>query len=264
MNDFENGQKVLTLPLEENPVIAELLRLLTQEKAEQLTDFKELVQCVGAMETQLTQTTAELQTVKQELQSLRGRLSGEEKTLFSGLTSSLDTALRQGRDQLGSIKSGIARAAEIVAGDMKGKGISGLNRALEAIGVHKALSALQTHLNKTSKVLETGMERVEAIGRELREAGGHLQNAGNVISGKEWQAAPAGQGRMTAAILAPLRRIHDAIGKMESLSGRALSSLNRLERAVKEERPSVKDTLKSLKSQRAQANKTLKRQEHAR
>lgn len=263
MNDLESEQAVSIHSLEENPVIAELLRLLTQEKAEQLTDFRELVHCVGAMETQLSQTTAELQTVKQELQSLRGRLSGEEKTLFSGLTSSLDTALRQGREQLGSIKSGIVRAAEIVVGDMKGKGISGLNRALEAIGVHKALSALQTHLNKTSKVLETGMERVEAIGQELRNAGGHLRNAGRVISGKERQAAPAEQGRITAAILTPLRRIREAIGKMESLSGRALNRLDSLEQAAKEERPSVKDALKSLKSQRAQPNK-LKRQEPAR
>lgn len=263
MNSLESEQAVSIHSLEDNPVIAELLRLLTQEKAEQLTDFRELVHCVGAMETQLTQTTAELQTVKQELQSLRSQLSREEKTLFSGLTESLDTALRQGHEQLGNIKGGIVRAAEIVAGDMKGKGISGLNRALEAIGVHKVLSALQTHLNKTSKVLETGMERVEAFGRELREAGGHLQNAGNVISGKERQAAPAGQGRMTAANLAPLRRIREAIGKMESLCGRALNHLDSLEQAAKEERPSVKNALKALKIQRAQPNK-LKRQEPSR
>lgn len=263
MNSLESEQAVSIHSLEENPVIAELLRLLTQEKAEQLTDFRELVHCVDAMEMQLTQTTAELQTVKQELQSLRGRLSGEEKTLFSGLTSSLDTAFRQGREQLGSIKSGIVRAAEIVTGDMKGKGISGLNRALEAIGVHKALSALQTHLNKTSKALETGMERVETIGRELREAGGHLQNAGRVVAGKERQNHTDQTGRVTGAVLTPLQRIHEAIGKMEKLSGQALNRLDSLERAAKEERPSVKDALKSFYSQRTQPNK-LKRQEPSR
>lgn len=264
MDDLESEQQVVTRSLEENPIVAELLRLLSQTKVEQLTDFKELVQCVSTMETQLTKTTAELQTVKQELQALRGQLSGEEKTLFSDLTESLDTALRQGHEQLSGIRMNIVRASQMAVCNLKGKGISGLNRALEALGVRKAVSTLQTHLNQAAKSLESGIGRVEAIGRELREAGKHLQNAGCVLTGKERRGIPVQAGRATAVVLAPLRRIHDTIGKLEKLSGRALTQLDGLERASKEERPSVKDTLKALKSQRTQSGKTRNRQEPAR
>lgn len=264
MDDLENEPKVLTLPLEENPVVAELLRLLAQAKAEQLPDFKELVQCVSSMETQLNRTTAELQTVKQELQSLQGTLSKENKAFFSDLTASVETILSQGREQLGGIKENIVRASRMVTDNLKGKGISGLNRALDSLGVRKAIRALQTHLNRTANVLEAGIERVEAVGRELRDAGSHLQNAGRVITGKERQDAPGKTGRLTAAIMTPLRRIREAIGKMESLSERALSRLDSLEQAAKEERPSVKDALKTLKNQRTQPGKDRKRQELAR
>lgn len=264
MDDLESEQQVVTRPLEENPIVAELLRLLSQTKVEQLTDLKELVQCVSTMETQFTKTTAELQTVKQELQALRGQLSGEEKTLFSDLTESLDTALRQGREQLSGIRMNIVRASRVAVYNLKGKGISGLNHALEVLGVRKAVSTLQTHLNKTSKSLETGIERVETVGRELREAGKHLQNAGCVLTGKERQGTSDQAGRATAAILSLMRRIHDAIKRIESLSGRALNRLDSLERAAKEERPSVKDTLKTLKNQRTQPGKARKRQEPVR
>jgi hypothetical protein len=263
VNSLESEQAVSIHSLEDNPVVAELLRLLAQEKAEQLTDFKELVQCVSMMETQLNHTTAELQTVKQELHSLQNSLSKENKAFFSDLTASVETVLSQGREQLHGVKNSIVHAAETTVKSIKSTGTIGLNNALGILGVRKALRALQTHLNRTQNVLEAGIERVEAVSQELRDAGGHLQNAGRVMTGKERQDPPGQVGRMTAAVLTPLRRIHDAIGKMESLSGHALNRLDSLEQAAKEERPSVKDTLKSLKSQRAQPNK-LKRQEPAR
>lgn len=264
MNDLENEQEVVTHPLEKDQVIVALLRLFVQAKTENIADFEKLIQCVSEMDVQLNKTTAELQTVKQELQSLRGQLPVEERTLFSSLMESLDAALRQGCEQLGGIKENIIRAAGIVARDTKGKSISGLNRALDALGVRKAVNALQTHLSNTLEVLEKGMARVEAIGRELREAGGHLQNAGRVIAGKERRDAPEQAGRVTIAILTPLRRIHAAISKIKSLSERTLNRLDKLEKAAKEERPSVKDALKTLKNQRTQSEKARKRQEPSR
>jgi len=269
MNGIDSRQEVFAGPLTENPLIAELLDLLAKNKAaEQYMDFSKLILCVGTIEEQLNRTVTELQEVKQELHSLQNSLTKENKAFFSDLTASVETVLSQAREQLHGIKGSIVHAAETAVKNIKSTGTIGLNNALGLLGVRKALRALQTHLNRTVNVLEAGIGRVEAISQELRDAGGHVQNIGRVMAGKERQEIQTGQtGRATAAILAPFRRIHDAIGKMEKLAGRAVGHLEGLELSVNEIKPSVKDALKNLEGKRVarpDKTKTLKREDTAR
>jgi ElaB/YqjD/DUF883 family membrane-anchored ribosome-binding protein len=268
MNSIDSIQEVFVdSPLTGNPQIMELLGLLAKNKtAEQYVDFSKLILCVGTMEEQLNRTVTELQEVKQELHSLQDSLTQENKAFFSDLTSSVETVLSQAREQLHGIKNSIAHAAETTVKNIKRTGTIGLNNALELLGVHKALCTLQTHLNRTVNVLEAGIGRVEAVSHELRDVGGHMQNIGRVMAGKERQEVQTNQtGRVTMAVVAPFQRIRDTIGKMEKLAGQAIGHLDDLEQAANEKKPSVKDALKGFEGKRvAGPNKTLKREEAAR
>lgn len=250
MSNVASRPEAYTGPLTENPLIVELFNLLAKNKAaEQYADFSQLVSCVNSMEEQLNRTVTELGAVKQELRSLQESLSKEDRAGFSKLTASLDSAIRQAREQLRSIKSSIIRAAGVAVKGLKDKGVIGLNDALGALGVRKALAAMQTHLDHTAQTLETGMARIEAVRQELQAVGGHIRNIGRAIAGKERQEARADQARSgTSAVLTPLQRIHSVISKARNLAGQAVSHLEELERLAIEKKPSVRETLKKLEN----------------
>jgi ElaB/YqjD/DUF883 family membrane-anchored ribosome-binding protein len=268
MNGIDSRQEVFVdSPLTGNPQVVELLGLLAKNKAaEQYVDFSKLILCVNSMEEQLNRTVTELQEVKQELHSLQGSLTNENKAFFSDLTASVETVLSQAREQLHGIKNSIVHAAETAVNNIKSTGTIGLNNALGLLGVRKALRALQTHLNRTVNVLEAGIGRVEAVSQELRDVGGHVQNIGRVMAGKERQEIQTGQtDRVATAVLVPFQRIRDTIDKMEKLAGQAVGQLEGLEQAANERRPSVKDALKKFESKQATRTKeTLKKEQTAR
>lgn len=264
MNSVEIRPETYTGPLAENPLIVELLGLLAKNKAtEQYAEFNQLVSCVSAMEEQLNRTATELSAVKRELQTLRGSLSKEDKAALSGLSASLGAAVKRGREQLSALKGLILRAARTAVKDFKDKGVIVLSGALEALGVHKAVTALQNHFSSTARAVEIGIARMEAVGQELRGVGSHVRNIGRVLSGKERQEA--GQSRGETAVLAPLRHIRDALRKAENLAGQTVGSLEKLEHSANERKPSIKKALKDYKnSHPAPAKKIVEKEQGAR
>lgn len=233
----------------EDPQVMQLLDLLAKNAAkEPYENFSKLLACVTDMEKQLNQTTAELRSVRQELRGMQDSLSKADRTVFSKLVSSLETALRQARRQLDGIKKSIIQAAKSAVRDWKDKGIVGLNSALEAFGIRKALTTLQAHLGRAAKAVGIGITRMEAVRQELQGVGNHVRNIGRVLAGKERREI---QTDKAGAALAPLRRLKNAIGRMENLTGRAAGRLEGLERAAHARKPSVREALKHQDSRRA-------------
>lgn len=264
MNSVEIRPETYNGPLAENPLIVELLGLLAKNKApEQYAEFNQLVSCVSAMEEQLNRTATELSAVRQELHTLQGSLSKEDKAALSGLSASLGAAVKRGREQLSTLKGRILRAARTAVKDFKDKGVIGLSDTLEALGVRKAVTALQNHFGNTARTVETGIARMEAVGQELRGVGSHVRNIGRVLSGQERQEAEKPRGE--TAVLAPLRHVRDALRKAENLAGRAVGSLEKLERSANERKPSIREALKDYENNRpAPAKKTVQKEQGAR
>lgn len=264
MNSTDSKPEAYSGPLTENPSVVELFSLLSKSKAaEQYTEFSQLVFCVNAMEEQLNRTAKELSAVKKELHTLQKHLSKEDKSGLSNLTSSLEAAVRRAYQQLRGIRESVIHAAQTAVRGMKDTGVIGLHETLEALGVRKALTALQTHLNRTARAVETGIARIEAVRQEIQSVGGHMRNIGRVLSGKERREIRAGQMHDNAA-LAPLRHIHIALCKAENLAGRAAGHLETLERTAHEKKPSIRETLKNYESRPAPVKKPVEKEQAAR
>lgn len=266
MNSVESKTETITGPLSENPAVVELLALLAKNKAaEQYADFGKLVSCVSSMEEQLNRTVTELSAVRKELRTLQESLSKEDKANLSGMAASLETAVRRAREQLHSIRENIIRAAQTAVNGLKDKGVIGLHDALEALGVRKAMTALQTHLNHTARALETGIARMEAVRQEMQSVGGHVRNIGRALSGKERLEVKAGQTQNgKGAVLTPLRRVHSALRRAENLAGRAVEHLEKLERTAQEKKPSIRETLKNYESRPARPKEAVEKEQAAR
>lgn len=266
MNSVNSRPEAFTGPLAENPLVMELLGLLAQNKAaEQYADFSQLVSCVSAMEEQLNRTVTELSAVKKELHTLQESLSKEDKTNLSGMAASLETAVRRAHEQLTAIKKNIIRAAQTAVTGLKDKGVIGIYDTLEALGVRKAMTTLQTHLNHTARALETGITRVEAVKQELQSVGGHVRNIGRALSGKERREVGGNQTQnRKGAVLTPLRRIHSAFRRAENLAGRAVEHLEKLGRAANEKKPSIRETLKNYESRPARPKEAVEKEQASR
>ena len=93
------------------------------------------------------------------------------------------------------------------------------------------------------------IHKVEAMGQELRNAGGHLKNAGRAAAGKEARQIDGGQeGKFQAAVLAPLRAVHSMLGGLNRTAYAALGAVDRLSRTAergrgKREKSSVRQRL---------------------
>lgn len=264
MNSVEIRPETYTGPLPEKPLIVEVLGLLAKNKAtEQYAEFSQLVSCVSAMEEQLNRTATELSAVRQELYTLQDSLTKRDKAALTGLSASLGAAVKRGHEQLASIKGRILRAARAAVRSLKDKGVIGLHDTLEALGVRKAMTALQNHFGSTARAVETGIARMEAVRWELQGVGNHARNIGRVLSGKERQEAEKPRGEK--AVLAPLRHIRDALRKAEYLAGQAVGSLEKLERSANERKPSIREALKDYDNSRpAPAKKTVEKEQGAR
>lgn len=123
-------------------------------------------------------------------------------------------------------------AKEAVAG-VKRTGIKALDKAVSAIGIKNRLEAMQGNLSASMADIKNTIEKVEAVGQELRSAGGHLKNVGRAAAGKEREDVDGGkEGRFQSAILSPLRMERDVLVKLNNLALAAIGNVERLERAA--------------------------------
>ena len=104
------------------------------------------------------------------------------------------------------LKEQIITCAKEAAAGIKQAGVKALDKAVSAIGAKKTLEAMQKNLSGSITEIRQSIEKVEAVGKELRSVGGHLKNAGRAAAGKEMVTVDGGtEGRFQAAVLAPLR-----------------------------------------------------------
>ena len=93
------------------------------------------------------------------------------------------------------------------------------------------------------------------MGHELRSAGSHLKNAGRSLTGKDTRQVDGGQeGRLQAAVLAPLRTTHRIYSRMNNATLAAIGSVERLEQAAtqgREKKTSIRQELQGKKAEAA-------------
>lgn len=102
---------------------------------------------------------------------------------------------------------------------------------------------------------QRAIEKVETMGHELRSAGSHLKNAGRSLTGKDTRQVDGGQeGRLQAAVLAPLRTTHRIYSRMNNATLAAIGSVERLEQAAtqgREKKTSIRQELQGKKAEAA-------------
>lgn len=240
-------------------IMEQFLKLLSENgRAGQSEDLSRLLFYMDGMSRQLEAVHQELQTVKAQLAQAQDT---PHKNTLQGMAGTLQSKVWQAQEKLDGLREKIMQCAANAVESFKRVGVTALDKAVSAMGIHKTLEAVQQNISSSLDDAKKNIEKVETLGHELRSVGGHLKNAGRAVIGKETQAIDGGQeGRFQAAVLAPMRTVHKMLSSMNNATLAAIGNVERLETAAEAAReakePPVQQTLHEEKEPEHKAEPT--------
>lgn len=226
--DDENRQAEQLL---QNKDIRELIDLLKQNNPSQGKEYADLLGQVDEMSQMLDKALRELQEVKTQL---GGQRESGVKQAVTKAAEAVEGRISAMRRVLSDMKERIVKGAREAVEGFKHGGARAFNMTVSLLGIRKGLETVKNDLESSLQDVQKSIQTVEKVGHEMRSVGRHIRNAAHAITGKEpLPAADKGEGRFQAAILAPLRKERDTLGKLLGLVDSAIRKLEKLEQAAR-------------------------------
>ncbi len=221
-------------PLAGNDAVREYLNLLLGARPETGREYAALLVEMDGMHRRLDAALRELAQVRGELARMQ---EFPEKGFLTHAMEAVEKRLHAMRQGLLEMKEQLISGAKEAVEGVRKSGIKALDKAVSAVGIKKGLERMQQSLAGSIEDVRKSIEKVEMMGQELRSMGGHLKNAGRVALGREQQEVDGGmEGRLQAAILAPLRKERGILNWMNNLVLAAMGSVECLEREAEKAR----------------------------
>lgn len=226
--DHENRQAEQLL---QNKDIRELIDLLKQNNPSQGQEYAALLGQVEEMSQLLDKALRELQEVRTQL---GGQRESGVKQAVTKAAEAVEGRINAMRRAVSDMKERIAKGAREAVEGFKHGGARALDMTVSLLGIKKGLAAMKNDLESSLRDVQKSIQTVEKVGHEMRSVGRHIRNAAHAITGKEpLPAAAKGEGRFQAAILAPLRKERDTLGKLLGLVDSVIRKLEKLEQAAR-------------------------------
>lgn len=168
-------------------IIQELIALLNQnQQREAANNVFEVAALIDGMEKRLESVTEELANVRRQLEKLEQEKA--DKTLKATIRKAVDSLERQChrmKEQLFEIKKEVrGKASEIVA-EIKRKGKAALHKVSEFFDIQEKLESMRGNIRKSIAETEHTIEKIDAFGGGMREAGQKIANTFRSFVDKE-------------------------------------------------------------------------------
>ena len=226
--DFENRQAEQLL---QNKDIRELIDLLKQNNPSQGKEYAALLGQVEEMSQMLGKALQELREVRTQL---GGQKESGIKQAVTKAVEAVEGRISAMRMAVSDMKERIVREAREAVEGFKHGGTRALDMTVSLLGIRKVLAVMKNNLESSLQDVRKSIRTVEKAGHEMRSVGGHIRNAAYAIIGKETlPVADKGEGHFQAAILAPLRRERDTLGKLLGFVDSVIRKLEKLEQAAR-------------------------------
>lgn len=253
-------QDILKIPLKEQENLKELFRLLEENGMEQ--EKKQVIQMadyIDSMETKMEDVLSELKSMREQLSGIENQnfRTGAEKTV-----AAVKDKLGEAKEALGSLKKAfLGKVGQAVqAGKARGK--EALAGILRAIHLPQMTFRVQHLLKGAARTADQGISKLGDMADELHASKQHLANAGRALTGRKMKAA-ASRDPERGAVYEVQRLLFQVMVSAERMERRTENLLERMDRlSVKEERekPSVRESIQELKSDRLTLREPLEKQ----
>ena len=179
--------QVQNMELSKDQIIQELIALLNQnQQKEAANDVFEMATLIDGMGKRLEQVTEELSSVRKQLEKMEQEKA--DKTLKATVRKAVDSLEQQCqkmKEQLFEIKTEVkAKASEIVA-EAKAKGKAALHKVSEFLGIKDKLESVRENVRKSIAETEHTINKLDAFGSGMREAGQKIANTFRTFADKE-------------------------------------------------------------------------------
>ena len=179
--------QVQNMELSKDQIIQELIALLNQnQQKEAANDVFEMATLIDGMGKRLEQVTEELSSVRKQLEKMEQEKA--DKTLKATVrkaVESLEQQCQKMKQQLFEIKTEVkAKASEIVA-EAKAKGKAALHKVSEFLGIKDKLESVRDNVRKSIAETEHTINKLDAFGSGMREAGQKIANTFRTFADKE-------------------------------------------------------------------------------
>lgn len=247
----------LTYTLGELPQMKELLTILEENRLlKEKEEVQALVRYIDGMEEKLGLMVEELKEMRSEVNRLQDR---GVKAACSQLVTTAEGKVRQIRAMVSTVKENVSLAAGHMVKTFREKGRDTLRLAVRGLRIPALFSRMEQAFSHAANAMNRNAGQLDAIRKELHEAGSHTKNAGRVLMGKEqrpMEALEADKG-----ILAKVRNFflscEQKFSEMEQGAGLLAEKAGR-------EKSSVKSELRSLKNGQKENKRVSAAKEQAR
>jgi len=240
-----------TAPLMTSEHVAELLKILRDNKAPATQDFLAVLHQVGAMEKQLDAAVRELAAMRQELKEAQAQ-NHPIRTALQKAVIVMQAQVLDLRDKLAEVKQNLIDGCKTAIADFKENGIATLDTLARFFKVRPLLESMRGIVDKGIQNTDRAISRIETISAEYHQAGRHLKNMGRAMLGKEAVQEVKSPGKLAQAALIPFRNERTLFVSMRNSVDKALSGISRLEDRAK---PSIQKTLQAHTEQAARDKK---------
>lgn len=175
------------MELTKEQIIQELIALLNQnQQREAANNVFEMAALIDGMEKRLESVTEELVNVRKQLARMEQEKA--DKTLKATVRKAVDSLEQQCqkmKEQLFEIKTEVkAKGSEIVA-EAKAKGKAALHKVSEFLGIMDKLESVRENVHKSIVETEQTINKLDAFGSGMREAGQKIANTFRTFADKE-------------------------------------------------------------------------------
>lgn len=158
--------------MQEQEVLQAFLKLMEENsRKEQAQDLTLLLSYLRDMEHQLDAVVNELHTVKQQLAEQKAGLNPAGRREVSARVEQLEGSAHHLFEKIEELRSWIVTCAANALENVKQAGTVALDRAVSAMGLGKALAAIQRSASQSMADTKRHIEGIETIGHELQQRG---------------------------------------------------------------------------------------------
>lgn len=179
--------QVQNMELSKDQIIQELIALLNQnQQKEAANNVFEMATLIDGMGKRLEQVTEELSNVRKQLEKMEQEKADKTlKATLSKAVSSLEQKCQKMKQQLFEIKTEVKEKASEIVAEVKAKGKAVLHKVSEFLGIKDKLESVRDNVRKSIAETEHTINKLDAFGSGMREAGQKIANTFRTFADKE-------------------------------------------------------------------------------
>lgn len=243
-------ENALKIPLREQENLKKLFRMLEQNgMAAEKKQVLQMADYIDDMETKMEMVLKDLKEMREQISGIENQgIRAKAEQIVAKVSERAEEAGRQ----LGILKKTfLVRAGQAVrAGKEKGReALAGMVNTLHLSGMMiRVQRLLQSAIGSTDR----GIEKLADMAEEMYEAKRHLKNAGRALTGKKVEKT-AGRDPERGLVFETQRLMFQSMAILQNMERKTGDFLERMEHLTEQEstpRPSVRETIRALKSDR--------------